>query len=333
MFANDLLQTQLSFYAYMKNRLLSIVLFLSAQCVNRLQAQQLPLFTQYREIQGVINPAAISRDFIRFKHAVFIGTSYRQQWIDAPQAPATLTLQAEWLKETGNTHLITGAYVMEDKVGKESTTSINNRLGVLISDNPQDYGFAMGLTAGMVHYRVRLSETSAHDPEANISSDRQKWHPDIGAGLFGYMKLGNDDLLYGGFSIPQIFGFNALQLSDNQNITRYRHYYLMGGYILPLNTESSTIELSTWAKFVPHTVPNIDVNVRFNYDDQFQLGIGVNTNKSVSLEAAYTLGADGNYDFAGLWRIGYSYNINVSPIANYLGSTHEIHLAMAFGGR
>jgi type IX secretion system PorP/SprF family membrane protein len=316
----------------MKNLFLAVVLYFLSTHFSTLHAQQLPLLTQYREMQGIINPAAISRDFIRLKHNVLVGTSYRRQWMDAPQAPSTLMLQGEWLKETGNTHLISGLYVVDDKVGKESTTSINNRLGVLISDNPQDYGFALGLTGGMVHYRVKLSETSAHDADPNISSDRQKWHPDIGAGLFGYMKLANDNLLYGGLSVPQIFGFNALQLSENQEITRYRHYYLMGGCIVPLNTESSSIEFSTWAKFVPNVMPNADFNVRFNYNDQFQVGVGFNTNKSVALEAAYTLGAGDNYDFAGLWQIGYSYNLSFSPIANYLGNTHEVHLSVAFGG-
>ena len=313
----------------MKNTLLTLVGFIFLQS---LTAQQLPLFTQYREMQGIVNPAAISRDFIRLKHKVLIGTSYRRQWIDAPQAPSTLMIQAEWLKEAGNTHVISGLYVVDDKVGKESTTGVNSRLGVLISDNPQDYGFALGLNGGMVQYRVRLSETTARDPDPLIGGDRQKWHPDIGAGVFGYMKLGNDNLLYGGLSVPQVFGFKALQLNENQDIVRYRHYYLMGGYIIPLNNESSSIEFSTWTKFVPNVNPNVDLNVRFNYNDQFQAGIGFNTNKSMSLEASYTLGSNDNYEISGLWRIGYSYNLNFSTIANYLGSSHEIHLSVAFGG-
>ena len=108
-----------------------------------LNAQQLPLFTEYREMQGVINPAAISRDFILSKHNVLIGTSYRRQWIDVPEAPATLMLNGEWLKDMGGSHLISGLYVMDDKLGKESTLGIYNRLGVLLSSDPTQYGFAM----------------------------------------------------------------------------------------------------------------------------------------------------------------------------------------------
>lgn len=316
----------------MKNACLTLVVLFLLNYSDTLIAQQLPLFTQYREMQGIVNPAAISRDFIRLKHKVLIGTGYRRQWINAPQAPSTLMLNAEWLKETGNTHLISGLYIMDDKVGKESTTGINNRLGVLISDSPQDYGFSLGLNGGMVYYRVRLNETTARDIDPIIGETRQKWHPDMGVGVFGYMKLGNENLVYGGFSIPQIFGFKALQLTQSQDIIRYRHYYFMGGCMLPLNTESSSIELSTWTKFVPNTRINVDLNARFNYNDQFQLGLGFNTNKSVSLEASYTLGSNSNFDIAGLWRIGYSHSINFSPLTTYMGNTHEFHLSVAFGG-
>jgi type IX secretion system PorP/SprF family membrane protein len=316
----------------MQKRLLAIYYFLFFYFSVNLMAQQLPLFTQYREMQGIINPAAISRDFIRFKHKFLIGTSYRRQWIDAPQAPATLMAHVEWLKPMGNTHLISGLYVVDDKVGKESTTGFNSRLGVLISDNPQDYGFAMSLNSGVVHYRVRLSETSSRDIDPLIGADIQKWHPDIGAGVFGYMKLGNENLLYGGFSMPQIFGLKAVQINGNQDITRYRHYYLMGGFILPLNNESSSLEISSWTKFVPNTPPNVDINVRYNHSDLLQIGFGFNTNKSVSLEASYTLGSNDSYEIMGLWRIGYSHNINFSSITPYTGSSHEIHLSVAFGG-
>ncbi|MEO0044715.1 MAG: hypothetical protein RL329_4164, partial [Bacteroidota bacterium] len=44
--------------------------------------QQIPLFTQYRALAGVINPAAISSDFFTKQHNVSFGVSYRRQWVD-----------------------------------------------------------------------------------------------------------------------------------------------------------------------------------------------------------------------------------------------------------
>lgn len=310
-----------------------LIVFFISNCFEPLNAQQIPLFAQYREMQGIVNPASISRDFIKFEHNISAGLSYRRQWMEDPQAPATLMANAEWLRETGGSHIISGLYIVDDKLGKESTMGVYQRLGVLISGDPKEYGIALGLNGGMVRYRVRLSETTARDPEPGIGADRQKWHPDIGAGVFAYSNLGNEGhLLYGGFSMPQVLGLKAIQLRENLDIVRYRHYFLTGGYILPFNNEGSDMELSTWTKFVPHTRPNIDLNLRFNYNNSVQLGFGFNTNKSLSFEAAYTLGDSDNWDVNGLWRFGYSYNLNLSSIASYMGNSHEFHFSIAFGG-
>lgn len=310
----------------------AFILFFVSICFEPLNAQQLPLFTQYREMQGIINPAAVGRDFFISKNTILAGISYRKQWIEAPEAPATLMANVQWLKEMGGSHLISGLYIVNDKLGKEGTTGIYQRTGVLISQDPTDYGIAVGLNGGMVNYRVRLSEITARDPDPSIGSDRQKWHADFGAGVFGYTKLGNDHLIYGGFSIPQILGLKAIQLTDNLDVIRYQHYYLTGGYILPFNDEGSDLEISTWTKFIPNTRPNVDLNLRLNFNNLFQVGIGGNTNKSLSLEASYTLMSNNNFDVNGLWRFGYSYNMNFSPIASYMGNSHEVHFSVAFGG-
>lgn len=297
-------------------------------------AQQLPLFTQYREMHGIINPAAVGRDVFQAKNTIIGGVSYRRQWIDAPQAPSTIMANVQWLKEMGGSYLLSGLYIVDDRLGKENTLGIYQRAGVLISNDIENYGIAVGFNGGMVNYRVRLSETTARDPDPLISGDRHKWRPDFGAGVFGYTKLGNDHLIYGGFSIPQIFGLKGIQLTENLDVVRYRHYYLTGGYIIPFNNEGSDLEISTWTKFVPHTRPNVDLNLRFNINNIFQLGAGFNTNKSLSLEATYLLGynTQSEYEITGMWRFGYSYNMNFSPISSYMGNSHEFHFSVAFGG-
>jgi len=44
------------------------------------QAQQLPIFTQYRENHGYINPASISSDYMTYYHNLYFGAPYRLQW-------------------------------------------------------------------------------------------------------------------------------------------------------------------------------------------------------------------------------------------------------------
>ena len=49
------------------NRIFTTLAFLSLVLASA-QAQQMPLFTQYREMQGVINPAAINYGFFTDRH-------------------------------------------------------------------------------------------------------------------------------------------------------------------------------------------------------------------------------------------------------------------------
>jgi len=45
-------------------------------------AQQLPLFTQYRDSWTQINPAALSNNYINYENTYIAGVSHRQQWTD-----------------------------------------------------------------------------------------------------------------------------------------------------------------------------------------------------------------------------------------------------------
>ena len=72
-----------------------------------ISAQQLPLFSQYRESQSILNPAAVSIDFIRNRNNLSLGASYRNQWdqtklqLDNGETqafgPMTTTIRAEWV--------------------------------------------------------------------------------------------------------------------------------------------------------------------------------------------------------------------------------------------
>jgi type IX secretion system PorP/SprF family membrane protein len=301
--------------------------------LGQLQAQQLPLFTQYREMQGIINPAAISMDFINYKQPNWVGLTYRRQWVDMDNAPATAAAHYERLQEVAGAHLVSGTYLSDDRLGKESMMGVYQRIGFLISSDPSQMGLSIGLSSGMINYRIRVTETSARDIDPLLQNgDRKKWFPDFGAGVFGYTKIGDlDDLLYGGFSVPQIFGLKTPIFGDSFQVTRYQHYYLNAGYFKSFNDEGSALEFSTWVKYVPRVKPNIDVNCRVRLKNTFHVGVGWNTNKTLSIEAGVFLGEQIGFD-AGLFRVGYSYSINYGSVANYFGNSHEIHLATAFGG-
>jgi len=78
-------------------RLILLVLGLIGMLPLASVAQQLPLFTQYRENIGIINPAAFNQDFLIYENNLSFGASYRRQWVGLESGPQTQTIRGEYL--------------------------------------------------------------------------------------------------------------------------------------------------------------------------------------------------------------------------------------------
>ena len=55
-----------------------------------LVAQQLPLFAQYRNASGLINPASINAEYFLYEYDLNFNASYRSQWQQQPETPRTM---------------------------------------------------------------------------------------------------------------------------------------------------------------------------------------------------------------------------------------------------
>ncbi|MEK7257085.1 MAG: type IX secretion system membrane protein PorP/SprF, partial [Bacteroidota bacterium] len=133
-------------------------------------AQQLSLFTQYRENQSIINPAAVNGSYLTHQQNLSFGASYRAQWAGLENAPTTATLRGEYLYTGGGSvSLIAGGYLVNDQTGPTGFTGIYGRIGGLLSSDPEYAGISIGLSAGAVQYRVNTSEIRLRD-EGDILS-------------------------------------------------------------------------------------------------------------------------------------------------------------------
>ncbi|TNE62863.1 MAG: hypothetical protein EP344_04655, partial [Bacteroidetes bacterium] len=61
-------------------RYFTILLFLVLVSTG-LQAQQLPIFNQYTELQTLINPAGVPVDYLQYNQPMVAGISFRRQWV------------------------------------------------------------------------------------------------------------------------------------------------------------------------------------------------------------------------------------------------------------
>jgi len=326
----DTLLSQSTFYMRaIRFAIINCIIFLA---IFDIKAQQLPLFTQYREHSSAINPAAIHSGYFNFEQNGVFGFSYRSQWSDYSGAPRTTVIHGSYLiDDLSGINFMFGGHLLNDELGPQAYTGLNARLAAIISDNPEYGGVSIGLTAGAMQYRIKASELLVRDiDDIRISQNQSQIHPDFGFGLFAYTTFGKDDYVYGGISVPQVFGLDFSIVGNNGNQflnERVRHIYGQFGLIKRFWNDSF-IEPSVWVKYVPNAPVNVDVNLRYQFAGALWIGAGGSTAKTAHLEAGVLLGD--NIGYESNIQIGYGYDYSFSSFGPFVGGSHELNLAYYF---
>ncbi len=300
------------------------------------QAQQMPLFTQYREMQGVINPAAINYGYFTDHHKGSIGVSFRRQWLEMEGPPTTQILRGEYFAadHTGVT-MLTGGYLINDQTGPTGFTGLYGRIAGVITSDAEYGGLSFGLAAGGVQYRIKTTELKLHDPgDIRATQDRTQFYPDLSLGAFWYQRLdglADDDYVYAGASIPQVMGLDLsvpTGISQKEvRLQRVRHYYAQAGWYHFLG-EGTFIEPSVWLRYVPNAPLSVDLNVRYQAGGNFWVGAGGSIQGNFHAETGFifgkNMGADSNV------KVGYGFDYSTKTYGPFVGTTHEINLSFAF---
>lgn len=314
-------------------RLLAALLFFTGL----LQAQQLSLFTQYRDHATILNPAAVSSDYLAFGQNISLGASYRVQWVDMEGAPTTQTLYGSYMQsEPSGFNLLTGGHIINDQTGPTGFTGIYGRIGGLVSGDPYYGGLSVGLSAGLVQYRVDGSAIRLRDPNDVVSTvGETQLFPDVGAGIFAYKRLErrgflDGDLIYGGVSVPQVLGLDLTFRNDNGEFftQRVQHFYGMLGLYKFLDNENTFLEPSIWFRYAPNAPASVDFNLRYQMTSNFWLGSGVSLAGTFHMEGGVIVGETG---YGNILKIGYGFDWGFNVYGPLAGSTHEIQVSYAFG--
>lgn len=313
-------------------KLLQFALFVFFLSTTNTYAQQLPIFTQYREYNSAINPAAINSGYFNFDQNGVVGISHRSQWSDIATAPKTTVVHGSYLTESfSGVNLLMGGNLMHDQVGPTSFTGLSGRIAGVVSGDPEYGGFSLGLSFGAVQYSIRATELRAKDPDdINLVQNLTQIYPDIGVGIFAYQNIGDSDYIYGGISIPQVVGLDFSFMDDagtEFTTERLQHYYAQVGFIKTFWNDSF-IEPTAWVKYVPNTPINVDINIRYQFAEALWIGAGGSTSKTAHLEGGVLLGDNVGYETN--IQIGYGYDYSFNSQGPFLGGTHEFNLAYYF---
>lgn len=300
-------------------------------------SQQLPLFTQYREVQGLINPASVNHDYFLEHYNISAGITYRSQWNDIAGHPKTTAARLEYVvvPKRGNFHLLTGGYYLQDKTGLTNRQSAYLRLGAIYSRDPSESGIGLGFNAGMVWSTFDFTGVKLTDPNDLVLDQPFNYSdPDIGIGVYYYQRIHAgalaSDQFYVGLSVPQFLN-QYYEIKNNEQIFKlYKtpHFYGHAGYYKTLS-ETMYLSGSLWYKYAKGSTSVVDFNARMYMFDKLWVGAGISSIGMVHMEVGTILGK--YFDFNNFnFKVGYAADFNIGELANNLGLTHEVNLVFYF---
>ncbi|MDA3954660.1 MAG: type IX secretion system membrane protein PorP/SprF [Bacteroidales bacterium] len=297
-------------------RSLKLILFISISFVfiNPVNAQQTSMYSQYMFNEYMINPA-VAGTFNYFQ----IRGNFRNQWIGIKGGPQTMSISGYGpFKEREMGY---GGYIYNDVTGPEGRLSLGGTYAynMQITD---EWRISGGISFGMFQYKLDrsklTSDPTVYDPLMNSTVDK-KTMLDATAGIYAWTSY-----YYVGLSAHQLLGnkYNLYESGDTiQGISRLtQHIYLTGGANFIL-TKEFILSPSVLIKYSSPGVVQADITATLFYNQVAWFGLSYRTSDAIVVMAGY------NYNLISL---GIAYDITVSDIRKYSGSTLEIMLVYKF---
>jgi type IX secretion system PorP/SprF family membrane protein len=296
-----------------------------------LKGQQLPEYSQYTFNKFLLNPAAAGSDGY-----TSISLVAREQWIGLKGSPKThaVTIDSRLLRNSFISKSMSvrkkrrlssrsgrvgwAAHVFNDHMGPLDRTGVEGTYAYHL--NLGDGQLSFGLSGVFYQFRLNKDKVTLGDDEYDPLIDGIKgtiYIPDANFGV--YYKTAS---FYGGASIMQIFQ-SSIQFGNN-NTGEYRlkrNYNVMAGYVYKIN-DQFTLEPSFLLKIPTSAKPQLDVNARVYYKENYWAGISYRTGSAMII----FLGARFDRYF-----IGYAFDYNFSPLMSHTYGTHEFMAAVKFG--
>jgi len=265
--------------------------------------QQQPLYSQYMLNDFLLNPAIVGTT-----ETAPIRMTIRQQWVGIENAPSTQAL-------SGHTSLLNlencgvGGLIYHDKFGPSSQTGVNGSFAYRIQVGTEtNLSFGMSLSA----FQYKIDEKGLNiinpDDPAITGKLETKWAPDANFGLYLYHSRYNF-----GFSSTQLIQYSLFK-NDINNGKMVRHYYLTGGYSLPLGEDYELLP-SILLKTTEQSPVQLDVNAQILYMKTFWMAFSYRHNDASVAMIGFK---------KDRFQFGYAFDYTLSHLSNYTHGSHEV---------
>ena len=281
-------------------------------CSINIEAQQLPIYSQYLLNDYAYNPAVAGKnDYFDVK------SNHRYQWVGITDAPRTYTLTINGPLKHEKMGL--GGFIYTDHVGPTRRTGFQASYSYHFRLN-STLKLSLALSAGLSEWKL-----DAHKITLDVSNDmvliNNIMRTVVPDAKFGFLLY--DKNWFFGAAIPNLIQ-SKLEFSNTTNTGLSKlenHYYAHGGYTLIIN-EDINIEPSLLIKYGPPAPIQFDIMARAIWKQQVWAGLAYRTMDAASLMLGYL--------FKENILFGYSYDFSTSNIRNYSSGTHEFMLGVRF---
>lgn len=277
-------------------------------------AQNDPQSSMYWAVPTLYNPAAVGCD-----SALHVSAFDRMQWVGVKNAPKTFFAAIDMPFKLKNVRNGIGAMVMNDKAGLFNTTQLGAQYSYSMTLGSGR--LALGLQAGMVNQAfaggdIYIPDGDAWNPSADglPSGDISAMAFDCGFGVY-YDK----DWLQAGLGVQHLME-SVIDLDEYAYSQLKRTYYFAVGGNIPVKRTLLILQPSILCKTTLRSY-QCDYTLRASYDGKFWGGLTFRPGDAVVM----MVGTD-----MGPIRLGYAYDIGISPLAKASNGSHELMVTYSY---
>lgn len=259
-------------------------------------------YTNYWRAMGTYNPAAIC-----YQQNASVTAIARKQWIGFTGSPFSTELISDYHAEKISTSFgfIGGYHTSGSLVSFDFRAQSAYRINF-----KNDHYLQLGGEIGMASYTISNANwiTPGSQPDPSLpSANSTDYGLTLGGGLF--------------YCAPKFF-FSLSSLQINQaylnevHITLTRTYHLMSGYKIAFGEAG---ELMPTVNFYSDGVSTGSAyNLVATYDQRLYFGVGIRPKNALTFCGGYATKS---------FRLGYSFDLTTSTIAQYSRGTHEFYFS------
>jgi len=290
-------------------------------------AQQNPYGSLFRENQFATNPAMTAP-----ANYWEVNANYLQQWVGFNDAPRTATLHGQFPLE----NMGIGGVIQLDKVGpfQASKFALSYAYKIPIGITATDR-LSIGVMGSINEYQINQENVIAdsyNDIFLPVEASATIV-PNASAGLY-YTTNGEDDFannsFFFGIAANQLINAEVPVFGENVDGSLMRRLHANATAGVRIINDELALEPAVWVNYAQDNITNFNMAIRMEKFETFNAGLIYSSNRTLALQAGYSLRGDFLKD--GVLRIGVLGSYNLGQVGQYQGAGYEFVIGYRFRG-